>query len=595
MLGTEKMANQGHAVFLEEWLLQNSSIGDNSSSIHSSSSSARAIIQAWTDLRDSLQLQSFDPRHLQSLKTLRDSQNVLYVADPQAKLLLSILSLPNVSLPQESYPFFLRLLYIWVRKSSKQSSALIDSTVEILLRIFYEKFSVNKSSSFFSEGVLLLGAISFVPSITEKSKLVCLELLSKLLEQEYQLACLSKGVMPCVLAAIGYALSSSVNVFYVRILDSLFEIWEKKDGPSSSVPHGLMILHMIDWVLSNCINSHSMDKVDLFTREMLGSRKPSYSFFALVMAAAGVLRVCNRSGSNDLMPLRISAEELIATVAKNLVSRTRSANYSGIEARESLLLQCISLATARSGSISYSAPLVLCLALALLGEIFPLQRMYRKILDVPVGKFEGLLLKEVKEHLASTSFKEAGAITGVFCNQYILADEESKNIVEDLIWEYCQDIYLQHQQVASVLRGINIGLLGDLEKIAESAFLMVVLFALAVTKYRLGPNINQDIHLTLSVRILVSFSCMEYFRRMRMPEYMDTIRAAVLSVQENESACISFVKSIPSYDDLTSKRGRYLLFYSSLLAINMCLGFITRFLLCCRIFQLAENGVFMVQ
>ncbi|KAK9217456.1 hypothetical protein WN943_006083 [Citrus x changshan-huyou] len=39
---------------------------------------------------------------------------------------------------------------------------------------------------------------------------------------------------------------------------------------------------------------------------------------------------------------------------------------------------------------------------------------------------------------------------------------------------------------------------------------------------------------------------------MRLLEYMDTIRGVVVSVQENESACVSFVESMPSYADLTN-------------------------------------------
>ncbi|XWS74679.1 hypothetical protein CRYUN_Cryun01aG0018700 [Craigia yunnanensis] len=39
-------------------------------------------------------------------------------------------------------------------------------------------------------------------------------------------------------------------------------------------------------------------------------------------------------------------------------------------------------------------------------------------------------LEEIKKHLDSVLFKEAGAITGVFCNQYISADEEIKSLVE---------------------------------------------------------------------------------------------------------------------------------------------------------------------
>ncbi|KAK2989138.1 hypothetical protein RJ640_027212 [Escallonia rubra] len=42
---------------------------------------------------------------------------------------------------------------------------------------------------------------------------------------------------------------------------------------------------------------------------------------------------------------------------------------------------------------------------------------------------------------------------------------------------------------------------------------------------------------------------------MRLSEYMDTIRGVVVSVQENESACTSFVESMPSYYDLTNQHG----------------------------------------
>ncbi|CAK9178812.1 unnamed protein product, partial [Ilex paraguariensis] len=199
--GNRKMANQVQTIFLEEWLRSNSG-SSISSSIQSSSSSARAIIQAWADLRDSLQNQSFHPHHLQSLKTLLSSQMSLYVADPQAKLLLSILSSSNLSLPRESHPLFLRLLYIWVRKSSKPSSLVVDFAVEILSRLFSAQFGSNKSSLFFAEGVLLLGAFSFVASTSERSKAVCLELLCRLLEEDYQLIGSFEGLIPLFLRGL---------------------------------------------------------------------------------------------------------------------------------------------------------------------------------------------------------------------------------------------------------------------------------------------------------------------------------------------------------------------------------------------------------
>jgi hypothetical protein len=69
----------------------------------------------------------------------------------------------------------------------------------------------------------------------------------------YQLIGSSRELIPDVLAGIGYALSSSVNVHYVRILNSLFGIWGKEGGPLGSVSDGLMILHLIEWVLSGLI------------------------------------------------------------------------------------------------------------------------------------------------------------------------------------------------------------------------------------------------------------------------------------------------------------------------------------------------------
>lgn len=50
---------------------------------------------------------------------------------------------------------------------------------------------------------------------------------------------------------------------------------------------------------------------------------------------------------------------------------------------------------------------------------------------------------------------------------------------------------------------------------------------------------------------------MEYFRRIRLPEYMDTIRSVVGPVQENQLACILFVESMPPYSELTNQPGIY--------------------------------------
>ncbi|KAG8382331.1 hypothetical protein BUALT_Bualt05G0066300 [Buddleja alternifolia] len=319
----------------------------------------------------------------------------------------------------------------------------------------------------------------------------------------------------------------------------------------------LMKTHLMQFELNALFRFRSLDKLTQKASEVcyiLENAKPTHSSLALVMVAAGALRAVNRSGSSGFLNLKNSAEEFIEFVAKLLISKTKSSEYDGNNTGINLLLQLMSLALARSGSVSYKDSILVSLALALLNEVFPLQRIYNKVLKFPEENC-GKVLDEIKDHLNSVIFKEAGAITGVFCNQYALADEDSRSIVENLIWDYCQKVYLCHRQTAVMLVGRGDNVIKEIEKVAESAFLMVVVFALGVTKYRLDAKINREPQLEISVRILVSFSCMEYFRRMRLPEYMDTIRAVIVSVQENESACVSFVESIPSYDDLTNNYG----------------------------------------
>ena len=60
------------------------------------------------------------------------------------------------------------------------------------------------------------------------------------------------------------------------------------------------------------------------------------------------------------------------------------------------------------------------------------------------------------------------------------------------MWDYCQDVYSGHRQVALLLRERKDELVVDLEKIAESSFLMAVVFALAVTKNRLNSNFSRN-------------------------------------------------------------------------------------------------------
>ncbi|XP_048131670.1 uncharacterized protein LOC115746436 isoform X2 [Rhodamnia argentea] len=556
------MAKQANTLFLEDWLRSNSgsssssSGGVNNTRNASSSSSARAIIQAWAELRDCLQHQSFQPHHLQSLKTLLNSQASLHVADPQAKLLISILSSANFSLPPESRPMFLRLLYVWVRKSFRPNPVLVDSAVGVVCGIVVSaRLDSDWGRLVFSEGVLVLGAFSVVPAASDASKVLCLETICRLLEQGGALMRLSEGVVANVLAGIGYALSCPVNVHYDKFVSFLLGVWGSEDGPESSIPNGLMILHLMEWVISGYINSRSFEKIRLFSQIALEKSEEKYVPYALSMAAGGVLRASNRVASRgaglEILRLRSSAEDKMEYLASGLISRMGDPGDFLDYPMDRLLLQCSALSFARSGSLSSRAPFLICLASALMNEIFPLRRLYAKILDSSLSNSTRIRHNEVREHVESVLFKEGGAVTGIFCNLYASADEQNKDLVENLFWRYCRHLYLGHRQVVLVLQGRDNNLLGDLEKIAESAFLMVVVYALAVTKQKLTPKHSKETQMEVSVQILIAFSCLEYFRHMRLAEYLDTVRAVLPSVQENESACVSFVESIPSYTDLT--------------------------------------------
>ncbi|RDX63250.1 hypothetical protein CR513_58344, partial [Mucuna pruriens] len=537
------MSRQAQTVFLEEWL--SSRYGGTNDT--AAKTTARGIVQAWTALRDSHESIS-QHYHLQ---TLVNSQSSLHVAEPQARLLLTLLQSSNA---RHSLPLLFRLLYIWLRKSPNPNSSLLHSALDTLSSIFHSHFH----DAFSPDALLLLGAFSYAPSVSLTNKTRSLHMMVKLLAADN--GELRASSLPRVLAGIGYALSSSVTDYCVEILDFLFGMWAKGKG-DGSVAHGLMVLHLFDWTLSNLIGFGYFDKMRVFVMQGFRSSKEDYASFPVFMAAVGVLRAVERERrgvSSDLVAgIRVRdfvvgrIEGLVSDLVSRIMMKFRDNDNEGNGAQEDrLLLQCVSIGLARTVAFSGHSSLFVCLALALLTEIFPLPRLYRSLFEKSHG-LDGVELKEIREHLDGILFKEAGAVTGVLCSQYVLADEESKNLVENLMWEYCRHVYFGHRRVAVMLEGDKDELLEGLEKIAESAFLMVVVFALAVTKHKLNPNFAQEIQTDVSLKILVSFSCVEYFRHVRLPEYMETIRKVVAGVK-NEHACTSFVNSMPSYADLTN-------------------------------------------
>ncbi|KAL6008013.1 hypothetical protein ACLOJK_033519 [Asimina triloba] len=132
----------------------------------------------------------------------------------------------------------------------------------------------------------------------------------------------------------------------------------------------------------------------------------------------------------------------------------------------------------------------------------------------------------VKEHLGNVLFKEAGAVTGAFFDQYALANEESEIAVEKSVWIYCHESYLKLRLATMLLRADRNELLAELAKIAEATFLMVVIFASTVAKHR----------------VVHSGKAQGEFKFLK-------------GSSEHVSAGCAFVESVPAYADLIALPG----------------------------------------
>ncbi|CAA6666840.1 unnamed protein product [Spirodela intermedia] len=534
---------QSQTPFLEDWLRSCSGGGAGGEPPPAShtSSTGRSILHAWAVLREvasaapppeSGELHS---RCLSALQTLVDSRASLHVADPQVKLLLSILSSPSPPPPPQSIPAIFRLLYIWARKSTRPSPSLLQSAVSVLSRLVVSL----PGEPFPAHAVLLLGALSASPAIAEESRRSCLELLCRLLQEDLAMGGgLTEGLVPEVLAGIGYALGGAVA--------------------GTTLLHGLMILSLLEWVVAGFITSSSMGKIESlcgFFAENLDPGK--FPGFAVIMASAGILRAFRRASPNSKLkltpPLKNSIEGSIAAVADHLISRTADESISGDDPEGHLLLQCTAIGLARCGPFSFHASVLKCVCSALLNEVFPLLSFFGRILQRRNTDAAELTLDQVKAHVGGVLFKEAGAVSGVLCNMYSAADEATQKAVADQIWSYCQEFYRSHRSVSFQLRGGELG--SALDEIAEAFFLMVVLFSAEATKKKLTSKLSHGVYSEFSVRVLVSFSCIEYLRRIRLSEYTDAVRGAVLAVQEDPAACSSFIASMPPYSELTNLPG----------------------------------------
>ncbi|VAI42805.1 unnamed protein product [Triticum turgidum subsp. durum] len=314
------------------------------------------------------------------------------------------------------------------------------------------------------------------------------------------------------------------------------------------------ILENMERLVSGFVESRRMRKVQVLF-EVISPEKcesEGYVLFPAVMAACGglrALRVASVRHRLDFAPrLKEAPERTIRFAARRAAVEGRPDDD-----QRRVLLQCVALGLTQCGPVASNDSVLRCVLMALLEELLPLPRLLRISVKSPDGNSAELAKNQVMQHQDSVLFKEAGPVTWVLCNQYSFADEKTKDYVETRVCEYAQELY-HHLRAAVLLhQAKRNGLLAEIDKIAEAAFFMIVSFAAEVAKHRLDANSSGGFQPEVAVRILVEFSCVEHLRRLRLPEYTEAIRRAVVVNQDNAAASALFVESMPSCAELTTK------------------------------------------
>jgi hypothetical protein len=359
------------------------------------------------------------------------------------------------------------------------------------------------------------------------------------------------GLDHLALAGVGYALASADEVRFRSTLASLLRVC----GRTGNLDVGVRLLKLVEWMVMGFIESRDMRKVQALF-EMTSPEEcdgNGHLLFPGVMAAFGglrALRVASARYRLDFDPrLKEAPERTIRYVADRAVLEGRCAGDQRV------LVQCVALGLTRCGQVAFHESVLHCVCIGLLEELLPLPDMLRMPVETAGGKSAGAVKDRVSQHLGSVLFKEAGPVTGVLCNHYSYANEKAKTLVETSVWEYAQELYCHLRAAVLLHQGKRDDLLTGIDKIAEAAFLMVVVFAAEATKHRLNAKSSEGFQPEVAARILVAFSCVEHLRRLRLPEYTEAIRRAVLVNQENAAASALFIESMPSYAELTSKPG----------------------------------------
>ncbi|KAL6629247.1 hypothetical protein ACP70R_029012 [Stipagrostis hirtigluma subsp. patula] len=322
------------------------------------------------------------------------------------------------------------------------------------------------------------------------------------------------------LAGTGYALASADEVQFRGILVSLFRICRM----IGNLDVGVRVLKLVEWLVMGCVESRKMRKVQVLF-EMISPDKcegEGYVLFPVVMAACGglrALRVASARYRLDFDPrLKEAPERTIQYAAEKAVVQGRFADD------QRLLVQCLTLGLSRCGQVAFHESVLHCVCMGLLKELLPLPDMLRMSVASAEGNSAEVVKARVNQHLDSVLYNEAGP--ELYCN--------------------LRAAVLMHQ-------GKQDDLLTGIDKIAEAAFLMVVVFAAKVTEHRLKAKPSEGFRPEVAARILVAFSCLEHLRRLRLPEYTEAVRHAVLANQENAAASALFIDSMPLYAELTSK------------------------------------------
>ncbi|KAG8057961.1 hypothetical protein GUJ93_ZPchr0002g24954 [Zizania palustris] len=351
------------------------------------------------------------------------------------------------------------------------------------------------------------------------------------------------------LAGIGYVLACADELQFRKILGSLVRVC----GRTMNLSVGVRLLKLVEWLLLGFIELRKMHKVqvlfEIISPEMC--ERQDYVLFPVVMAACGALRALRVASVRyrlDFDPrLKAAPEQTIQFAADKAVLEEKHVDDMCI------LRQCVALGLTQCGQVTSHESVLHCVCMALLEELLPLPDLLKMLVQSPDGNSAEVVKNRFKRHLDSILFKEAGPVTGVLCNQYSLASDKAKTFVETCLWEYAQALYCHLRAAVLLHQGKQDGLLAEIEKVAEAAFLMVVVFAAEVTKHRLNAKSSEGFRPEVAVRILVAFSCLEHLRRLRLPEYTEAVRRAVLVNQENAATSVLFIESIPSYAELTSK------------------------------------------